>query len=185
MASAIIKDKTITTADWQRLTLADIEESGLPETGKLMLPLAYWQAHKAELLTRPDSVCVWLEAGEEPAEIADDLDKLDTIGLNFPHHKDGRSYSYARELRIDYAYSGDIVALGDVLRDQMFYMQRCGFNVFEPRTDREIEIALEGLFDFSLAYQGDVHEQRPIWRRWDEIDGRFDATDEPPQRKIA
>lgn len=183
MATAIIRNKAITTADWQRLTLADIEENGLPATGKVMVPLAYWKEHKATLLARADGACVWLEAGEETANIADDLGVLDTIGLNFPHHKDGRSYSYARELRVRYGYQGDIVALGDVLRDQMFYMQRVGFNAFEPRADRDIEEALAGLFDFSLAYQGDVHDARPIWRRWNEIHARFDA--DTAERKIA
>lgn len=182
MATAIIKNKAITTAAWQRLTLADIDANGLPASGKVMVPLAYWQAHKAELLARADGACVWLDAGEEPAELADDLPQLDIIGLNFPHHKDGRSYSYARELRARFGYEGDILAFGDVLRDQMFYMQRVGFNVFEPRADRDIEIALEGLSDFSLAYQGDVHDARPIWRRWNDIHNRFGDT---PERKLA
>jgi uncharacterized protein (DUF934 family) len=181
MATAIIKDKRITRADWQRLTLAEIEENGLPASGKVMVPLAYWKAHRDELRIRVDGACVWLDAGEETAEIAEDIHLLDTIGLHFPHHKDGRSYSYARELRLRYGYKGDIVAFGDVLRDQMFYMQRVGFNVFEPRADRDIEVALEGLSDFTLAYQGDVHEPRPIWRRWNEIHSRFDRKPETPE----
>ena len=183
MASAIIRNKVVTTADWQRLTMADIEANGLPANGKVMVPLTYWKAHKNELLARAAGACVWLDAGEETADIADDLGQLDTIGLNFPHYKDGRSYSYARELRGRYGYQGDIVALGEVLRDQMFYMQRVGFNVFEPRADRDINAALEGLSDFSLAYQGDVLDARPIWRRWQEINARFGTDND--ERKIA
>lgn len=169
----IIKDKAITTADWQRLTLEQIEENGLPESGRLMVPLAYWKEHKDELLARKDNSCVWLDAGEESAEIVDDLAHLSLIGLNFPHHKDGRAYSYARELRLRHGYKGDILAFGDVLRDQLFYMQRVGINVFEPRADRDIEVALTGLSDFSLNYQGDVHDTRPIFQRWGEVDERF------------
>ena len=44
-------------------------------------------------------------------------------------------------------------------------MSRCGFNAFEVREDRSIEEALQGLKDFTVTYQGDVNEPRPIYRR--------------------
>ncbi len=47
---------------------------------------------------------------------------------------DGRAYSQARVLRERYAYlPGEIRAQGDVLRDQLFHMSRCGINAFELR----------------------------------------------------
>ena len=36
-------------------------------------------------------------------------------------------------------------AIGDVLRDQLFYMRRCGFDAFAIRADRDPVDALEGL----------------------------------------
>ena len=76
-----------------------------------------------------------------------------------------QGYSYARELRTRYNFKGEVRATGDVLRDQLFYMTRCGFNAFEVREDRSIEEALQGLKDFSVTYQGDVNEPRPLYRR--------------------
>ena len=61
--------------------------------------------------------------------------------------------------------------MGDVLQDQLFYMHRVGFNAFEVRADRDIHEALEnGLRPFSVTYQGDVHDPRPIYRRRQELE---------------
>lgn len=150
---------------WTRVTQEQYEESGLPEARALIVPLPVWQERKDELRARHERLGVCLEPGEEPEEIAGDLDKLDAVAIHFPQFKDGRGYSYARELRTRYDFGGEVLAVGDVLRDQLFYMHRCGFNAFEPRADRDIRVALEGLKDFSLAYQGDVHDPRPLYRR--------------------
>ncbi len=108
---------------------------------------------------------MWLAPGEEPKDLEDDLGALPLVAIHFPAFKDGRGYSYARELRTRYNFKGEVRATGDVLRDQLFYMTRCGFNAFEVREDRSIEEALQGLKDFSVTYQGDVNEPRPLYRR--------------------
>ncbi|MED5239868.1 MAG: DUF934 domain-containing protein [Pseudomonadota bacterium] len=161
MAKVII-DGAIVDNQWQRLEAEQLE-SALPE-GKVIVPLAYWQENRDDLLARGD-VAVWLAPGEEPRDLEDDLDKLALIAIHFPAFKDGRGYSYARELRTRYHFKGEIRATGDVLRDQLFYLQRCGFNAFEVRSDRSIEDALAGLRDFTVTYQGDVADPRPIYRR--------------------
>lgn len=158
----VIIDGAIVDNQWQRLE-GDALEAELP-SGKIIVPLAYWQAHRDALLNRGD-VAVWLAPGEEPKDLDDDLGALPLIAIHFPAFKDGRGYSYARELRTRYGFKGEVRATGDVLRDQLFYMTRCGFNAFEVREDRSIEEALEGLNDFSVTYQGDVNEPRPLYRR--------------------
>ena len=55
--------------------------------------------------------------------------------------------------------------IGDVLRDQLFYMQRVGFNAFATRADRNIQDALKGLTDFSEVYQASVDQPLPLFRR--------------------
>jgi len=52
-----------------------------------------------------------------------------------------------------------------VLRDQLFYMQRVGFNAFATRADRNIQDALKGLTDFSEVYQASVDQPLPLFRR--------------------
>ena len=67
------------------------------------------------------------------AGIKCDLAGFSTIILEFPAFKDGRAYSQARILRERYGYTGEIRARGDVLRDQLLFMARCGVDRDRPR----------------------------------------------------
>ena len=71
----------------------------------------------------------------------------------------------ARLLRERYGYQGEIRAIGDVLRDQLFFMRRCGFDAYAIRADRDPHDALEGLKDFSVTYQAASDDPRPLFRR--------------------
>ena len=87
------------------------------------------------------------------------------IALNFPVFSDGRSYTNARELRQQLNYEGEIRAIGDVLRDQLFYMLRCGFNAFEIRHDQDPDLCLAAFNDFQTGYQASIDEPDPLFRR--------------------
>ena len=137
----------------------------LPASGDIIVDLAVWNANKQALQNHDGRVGVKVPGESEPEEIADDLTHLDVVAIDFPVFRDGRGYSLARILRSRFGYDGELRATGDVLRDQLFYLQRCGFNAFEPRADRCIEEALAGLADFSITYQADANEKRPIYRR--------------------
>src|SRR5690606_12426030 len=98
-------------------------------------------------------------------EIAEDLQHFQVVALNFPAFTDGRHYSSARLLRERYGYKGEVRAIGDVLRDQLFLMRRCGFDAFAVRPDRDPYDALLGLKDFSVTYQAASDDPRPLFRR--------------------
>jgi uncharacterized protein (DUF934 family) len=162
----IIKDRAIVADDWQVLHLAEGETAegvAIPE-GKVIVPLAVWQAHRDSLKARGD-VAVWLASDERPEALKDDLASLPLIAIDFPKFADGRGYSIAYNLRARFDYQGELRAIGDVLRDQLFYMQRVGFNAFATRPDRSIEDALKGLTDFSEAYQASWDKKAPLFRR--------------------
>jgi len=78
---------------------------------------------------------------------------------------DGRGYSIARLLRERYGWRGELRAIGDVLRDQLFYLTRCGFDAFELRAGQDAQAALTALADFSEAYQSSVERPQPLFRR--------------------
>lgn len=152
-------------------TLADGEDAAsvaLP-AGPALLPLAVWQARKAEILAAGQPVAIWLAASEGPEAIADDLAQFAAqfavIGVDFPKFTDGRSYSTARLLRERYGFKGEIRALGDVLQDQLFFMKRVGIDAYAVRADKDIEQALAGLRDFSETYQAAVDQPQPLFRR--------------------
>ena len=162
----IIKDRAIVADDWNVLRLAEGETAegvAIPE-GKVIVPLAVWQARRDSLKARGD-VAVWLASDERPEALKDDLGSLPLIAVDFPKFADGRGYSIAYNLRARFDYRGELRAIGDVLRDQLFYMQRVGFNAFATRPDRSIEDALKGLTDFSEAYQASWDQKAPLFRR--------------------
>ncbi|WP_019141515.1 DUF934 domain-containing protein [Noviherbaspirillum massiliense] len=162
----IIKDKAIVNDDWIVLRL---EEGAAPEAvavpaGKTIVPLAVWEAQRTKLQQRGD-IGVWIASHERPEVLKEDVAKLPVIAVDFPKFADGRGYSIAYNLRARLGYTGELRAIGDVLRDQMFYMQRVGFNAFATREDRSIHEALKGLFDFSEAYQAAWDQKMPLYRR--------------------
>jgi len=87
------------------------------------------------------------------------------VAVDFPKFTDGRGYSIAYNLRMRLGYMGELRAIGDVLRDQLFAMYRVGFNAFATRQDRSIDDALKGLTVFSEVYQTSVDQKLPLFRR--------------------
>ena len=165
--SKVIKNERIVEDHWHVVKLA---EGQTPETldltGEvLIVPLAVWLARKDEIITRSKPIGVWLDGNEGPEAIAGDLEHFALIAVNFPKFTDGRGFSIARLLRERYAYRGEIRAIGDVLRDQLYFMKRCGFDSYAVREDKDIEKALAGLRAFSESYQAAVDQPQPLFRR--------------------
>ena len=162
----LIKDKVVISDDWTVLRLAEGETAEtvtVPE-GKFIVPLKVWQVQRATLQSRPH-LGVWLASDERPEALKDDLAPFQVIAVDFPKFADGRGYSIAYNLRARLGYTGELRAIGDVLRDQLFYMQRVGFNAFAVRADKNIHDALKGLTDFSEKYQTSWDEKNPLFRR--------------------
>lgn len=98
------------------------------------------------------------------ADIKCDVHGFSVIILDFPAFKDGRAYSQARLLRERYGYAGEIRARGDVLRDQVFFMARCGFDAFEIERD-DADGVRTALDEFSFVYQPGADGAEPVWRK--------------------
>jgi uncharacterized protein (DUF934 family) len=162
----IIKDRNVVADPWHRLELnADGGLPAVPSGGDVIVPLALWRERREELLARPGRLGVWLDSHEEPAAIAPDLRLFGVVAVNFPKFIDGRGYSVARLLRERYGYKGELRAIGDIFRDQLFFLSSCGFTAFALRADEDLHEALEALEDFSDAYQNSVERPEPLFRR--------------------
>ena len=162
----IIKNKTIVADDWNVLRLQENEtaENVTVAAGKVIVPLKVWQAQRETLQQRND-IGVWFASDERPEALQGDIEKFTVIAVDFPKFSDGRGYSIAYNLRARLGYTGELRAIGDVLRDQLFYLQRVGFDAFAPRPDRSIEDALKGFSDFSEVYQISIDQKLPLFRR--------------------
>ena len=147
-------------------TVDDINQlSTLPDDAPVIVPLALWSADRDALLVRKGSMGVLLAPDDDPADIADDLGQFELIAIDFPKFTDGRGYSIARLLRERYGYTGSLRAVGDVLRDQLFYMLRCGFDAVAMKHDEHVDAALSAYRDFSDAYQTSVDRKEPLFVR--------------------
>jgi uncharacterized protein (DUF934 family) len=162
----IIKHRAVVSDDWTVLRLAEDEaaESVTVPAGKVIVPLAVWLAQRAALEGSTE-LGVWLPSDARPEVLKDDLARFQVIAVDFPKFADGRGYSIAYNLRARLGYAGELRAIGDVLRDQLFYMSRVGFDAFATREDRNIHDALKGLTDFSEAYQTSWDQKTPLFRR--------------------
>ena len=87
------------------------------------------------------------------------------IAINFPKFVDGRGFSLARLLRERYGYQGEIRATGEIIRDQLYLLQRCGFNAFEFGEEVDLAEASKSLADFSDAYQVAADQPIPLFKR--------------------
>ncbi|MDO9596818.1 MAG: DUF934 domain-containing protein [Azoarcus sp.] len=171
--SEIIKNGAIHADEWTLVRLAEGEDAATVElpAGRVIVPLAVWLARRDALLAQAEAgvLGVWLAGTDNPAALADDLLRLQLIAVDFPKFADGRGYSIATLLRARHGYAGELRAVGDVLRDQFFFLTRCGFDVLVPKADKytrtQLETALTSLKDFSEPYQGAVDRAEPLFRR--------------------
>lgn len=108
------------------------DEDPTPGQGAVILSLARFQAEGEALLAAGRDVGVRLNADEGVEQLAPWLDRLKLVALVFPKFRDGRQYSQAMLLRERFGYTGELRAVGEVLREQGHFMVRCGFDVFVP-----------------------------------------------------
>ena len=135
----------------------------LPDGVAVIVPLALWLERRSALIARGD-VGVWLAPADHPSALADDVDRLPVIAIDFPQFTDGRGYSHARLLRERYHFAGELRAIGDVGRDQLHYLAQCGFDAFLIPDGRDADAALDAFSEFTDGYQATA-TRTPWFRR--------------------
>ncbi|MGH8850800.1 MAG: DUF934 domain-containing protein [Casimicrobiaceae bacterium] len=158
----LTKDRTVIDDGWTLVA----DGAGLSDVpaAPAIVPLALWLAQRAALSARRD-IGVWLKPADDPDALAAYVASLPLIGVEFPQFGDGRGYSTARLLREKYRFAGELRAIGDILRDQLYYLRQCGFDTFALRDGRDVDDALAAFGDFSDNYQATVARPLPLFRR--------------------
>ena len=100
----------------------------------------------------------------DPATLTD-LAKWDAVAIEFPKYTDGRGYSLARLLRERHGYTGELRAVGDVLHDQLMFMERCGFDAYELKAGKDMHGALTAFDAIDVRYQPASDQPLPLWKR--------------------
>ena len=158
----VIKSGRVVQDSWQRTTVLEPEQP-LP-AGDWIIPFADWLDNRERLSGHDGKIAVCINGDDRLEDLSDSLELFELIALEFPNFKDGRTYSHARLLRDRFNFRGELRAVGDVLRDQLFFMQRCGIDSFQVREDRDPEDAIKGLSDFTVKYQTAADGALPVYK---------------------
>jgi uncharacterized protein (DUF934 family) len=156
----VIKDRRIVDDGWE-LIGADVP---VPPSGDVIVDVDRFNSERESYAARTGRVGVKLSSDDLPDQIQA-LSSVPLVAIEFPKFADGRGYSSARLLRERLGYKGELRAVGEVLRDQLFYMARCGFDSFALKAGKDIEGALAAFDDFSVSYQPGADDTRPLFRR--------------------
>jgi uncharacterized protein (DUF934 family) len=159
----LIKGRAVVEDRWTLLRDA-AAPADIPADSPVIVPLGLWLSAR-ETLAAHGNVGVWLKPNEDPDALAGDIERLPLIAIDFPKFVDGRGYSSARLLREKYRFAGELRAIGDVLRDQLYYLSQCGFDAFAIRADRDAASAIVSFDDFSDNYQSTSARPVPLFRR--------------------
>ena len=147
-------------ADDRFTIVADDERA--PE-GDVIISLTRYQAEGEMLLGHSRDVGVSLESDQSVDDLAYDLPRIPVVALAFPKYRDGRAYSGARLLRERYGFTGEVRAVGDVLREQARFMVRCGFDAFEPADGSTPQQWAQAVGRFRHVYQRAADDLSPLF----------------------
>lgn len=136
------------------------DEQAIPAEGAVILPLAQWLENRDALTGREIGVLV---NGEDDLEQVLALNgQVELIAVEFPAFTDGRGFSIARLLRRA-GYQGQLRAVGDVTRDRLAYLERCGFDALNVPEERFKDEVLNAFDEVSVRYQGGASVTRPAY----------------------
>lgn len=145
----LLKNGLVATDPW----VAVEDDAPLPDGRPVLVSHARWLAGRDALTARKAPLGIRLPNSLDVLAFGPEAGRFDLIVLEFPKFSDGRAYSQARLLRERFGYRGELRATGQVLRDQLRLMHRCGFDAYEFDRPDAARVFAAALQDFSAAYQ--------------------------------
>ena len=158
---ALIKQRAIVKNSWRNLLDEPDQNADEPvfiDHSRFASEAQYWR-------DRSGRWGVLIANDMDPSALKDALPYVASIAINFPKYTDGRGYTLARCLR-QAGYTGELRAVGDVLHDQLSFMERCGFDAFELKAGKNAEQALDAFGELGRPYQEAADSQTAQWRRF-------------------
>jgi len=147
-----------------------INETVIPQTGKIILPLSVYLKNRDALQDRAknNEIALWIATHEtlDPLISAEkDINIFPLIAVFVERFQDGRIFTLGNLLRTRHQFKNTLRAFGDVLQDQLFYLKRSGFDSYLIKEGKDPNEALKALQSFSDPYQGAVDIKEPVWKR--------------------
>ena len=150
MKQVILKKDKILQNEY--VIINDLKDLSNFNSQKIIITVEQWLANK-NILKKRKNIGIKLNSDESISMIKDDIDFFEIIQFNFITFKDGRPFSEAKKLRVEFKFLNEIRASGHILPDQYIFLLRCGFSSVEIETSKK-KFWLEFLeMDSGLYYQ--------------------------------
>lgn len=159
---ALVKDGRIVADDWRKL--ADDEAVPIDDS-PVLVSFARWFKERATLETRNAPLGLYAANNDPVERLNGSVNRFEVVALEFPKFTDGRAYSQARILRERLRYVGELRATGNVLRDQLLFMKRAGFDAFDMANPVTGDVYTKAIASFPAFYQPAADGQVSILRR--------------------
>lgn len=144
----LIKQREVVVDEWR-----SAEEDPLGRGRALILPFARWKEERDRWWLWDGRLGVRLGPTDPVAALEHDFLRIGLVAIEFSGLSEGRGYSQAQMLRKRHKFTGELRAVGNIQRDQLYFMARCGFDAFELPDHANIAEALAAFDDFTVAYQ--------------------------------
>jgi uncharacterized protein (DUF934 family) len=163
MTATILRDGELVADEW---TVIEDGRSVVGTPGdKVIVTLARWRTEREALLAAHSAVGVLVPNTADIEAVYPEIGDRPLIALQFPTFTDGRALSQAVVLRKRLRFARELRAVGDVIRDLVFWLGRCGFDSIVPRGDQSLEGCRAALQELRVAYQAAADEHTPVWVR--------------------
>ena len=151
-------------------TPEQVDKTKFSNSGNVIIPMKVFLKHKTQLQKRLKNkeIGIWIDTHEEIESFIDEIEDINAfpiLAIRVDKFADGRIFSIGSQLRTKFKYKNIMRAFGDVLRDQLFFLKRTGFDSYLIREDRNANDALNALKDFTLPYQGSINDPMPAWKK--------------------
>jgi uncharacterized protein (DUF934 family) len=156
MTPRVLRRGSVVADDWTLLA------SGSGD-GRIIVPLERWRKEREALLAAATAVGVLLPNTADVDAVYPEIGARPLIALEFPTFADGRALSQAVVLRTRLGYTGELRAVGDIIRDLVFWLGRCGFDTIVPRQDQDLEGCRLALVELGVSYQAAADGRTPVW----------------------
>jgi uncharacterized protein (DUF934 family) len=171
----LLRNNAFVADAWQMLA----DEAALAEGGRSIVTFGRLQKDWDTLAKYTGLLGVTIPNTLRAEELAPYLSKLALVVLAFPTFTDGRSYSLARQLRLD-GYRGELRATGNLLPDQLQFMLQVGIESFEVPERFPLEVWQKAARQMGLTYQIGLTRAGSEREVWSQRHQGFAAWEEQP-----
>ncbi len=171
----LLKNNSFIRDAW--ITLGD--DDAIADGARVVVSLVRLQRDWDTLARHTGLLGVVIPNNADEKALAPYFSQVSLVVVNFPAFTDGRSYSQARQLRLD-GYRGEIRATGNILPDQLQFMLQVGVDSFEVGDRFTLEEWQKAAQHMHLTYQLGYNRAGVEREVWSQRHQGFAAWEEQP-----